>query len=440
MTSSRPTLEKGSPDVQNGRRTGEGIDRKIEKKTWTPARIAMLGGVLLFVALIAYGISTTTGGKRLNVELERVTIAPVVEGPFQELITVTGSVLPRTTIYLDAVDGGRVEEIFVREGEVVDAGQPILRLSNNDLQLRLLNAEAQRIEQTNRLQNTRFSMEMNSLNLRQQLAEMNFQIERTRRRYEQSEELFEKQLIARRDYEDARDEYQYWERRRLLTVQGFEQDSLRMEQQLRQMAQALDRLEQNFAVIQDNLENLTLRAPIGGQLTALNAEVGEIRNAGFRFGQVDAVDGYKVRAPIDEFYIARVQRGQSARGEVAGREYQLVATRVYPEVREGRFEVDFEFAGEPPEGIRRGQTLRFRLEMSDPAHAVMLPRGGFYQTTGGNWIFVVSPSGDFAVRRPIQIGRQNPSHFELVEGLEPGERVVTSSYETFGDAERLVFK
>lgn len=422
----------------NGSGAGEGIDRKIEKKWWTPKRLAMIGGAAAFLALVVYAVASTTGGKRLNVDREKITVAAVTEGPFQELISATGTVLPRTTVYLDAVEGGRIEEVFIREGAHVEIGQPILRLSNNDLQLRLLNAEAQRIEQRDRLQNTRFNMEMNSLNLRQQLTEMNYQIERLQKQFERRQELYEKQLISEQEFEDVRDEFAYWQRRKDLTLQAFRQDSLRMVTQVSQMEDALDRMERNFQVIQDNLENLVVRAPIDGQLSMLDAEVGQIRTSGSRFGQIDVLDGYRVRAQIDEFYISRVTREQRAQGEVAGQEYQMIATRVYPEVRDGRFEVDFEFAEEPPTGIRRGQTLRFRLEMSDPAQAVMVPRGGFYQTTGGNWIYVIDRSGETASRRFIQLGRQNPTHFEVLKGLEPGERVVTSSYETFGDADRLV--
>ena len=435
---SRTSKTSSTVDHKNG--TGEGVDRKIEKKMFTPRRIALGAGVLALLILIGYAVASGTGGKRLNVEQDKITVATVTEGPFQELISVTGTVLPRTTVYLDAVEGGRVEEVFVREGAMVEAGQPILRLSNNDLQLRMLNAEAQRIEQRDRLQNTRFNMEMNSLNLRQQLSEMNYQIQRLERQFERNRELHEKQLISQQEYESVRDEYEYWQRQKLLTLQAFRQDSLRMESQLAQMANALDRMEQNFDVIQRNLENLTLRAPITGQLSALNAEVGEIRSSAFRFGQIDVLDSYRVRAQIDEFYISRVNRGQEAQGEVAGQDYRLTVSRVYPEVRDSRFEVDFDFVSEPPEGIRRGQTLRFRLEMSDPAQAVMVPRGGFYQTTGGNWIYVVDESGDFATKRFIQLGRQNPTHFELLKGLEPGERVITSSYDTFGDADRLVLQ
>lgn len=419
---------------------GEGIDRKIDRVWWTPARIGLIVAGLAVAALLVYAILSTSGGQRLNVDRERLTVETVREGPFQELISVTGTVVPRTTIYLDAVEGGRVEEVYVQEGAFVEEGEPILLLSNNDLQLRLLSAEAQRIEQRDRLQNTRFNMEMNSLSLRQQLAEMNYQIERLSKQFERQAQLYDKRLVSQQEYESVRDEYEYWQRRRDLTLQAYQQDSLRMESQISQMESALGRMERNFQVIQDNLENLVVRAPVAGQLTMLDAEVGQIRSTGSRFGQVDVLDGFRVRAQIDEFYIARISHGQRARGEVAGREYELLATRVYPEVREGRFEVDFAFEGPAPEGIRRGQTLRFRLEMSDPSQAVMVPRGGFYQTTGGNWIFVLDDAGEEAVRRFIQVGRQNPSHFEVLSGLDPGEEVITSSYDTFGDADRLILQ
>jgi HlyD family secretion protein len=427
---------RSKPRLPNG--TGEGMDRKIEKKMFPPRRIAMIAGIVLFVTLVGYGFSTTSGGKRLNVDLEKLTVSTVERGAFQEFIAVTGNVMPRTTIYLDAVEGGRVEEIFILEGAMVEAGQPILRLSNNDLQLRLLNAEAQRIEQRDRLQNTRFTLEQNSLNQRQQLMEMNYQIQRLDREHSRMRDLHEKRLVADAEFERVRDEYEYWQRRKALTLQAYRQDSLRQIVQIDQMEDALSRMEANFHVIQENLEHLTLRAPIQGQLSALNAQLGEIRNQGYRFGQIDVLDGHRVRAAVDEFYIARVSRGQTASGELSGQTYRMTVTRVFPEVRDGRFEVDLDFVDGPPAGIRRGQTLRFRLELGDPAEAVLLARGGFYQTTGGGWIYVVD--GDVATRRFIRLGRQNTQHFEVLEGLEPGERVVTSSYDTFGDADRLVLR
>jgi HlyD family secretion protein len=429
--------KKGKKD----KATGEGLDRRFEKKTWTRKRLMMLGGIVLFLILIAWGFSTTLGGRKLNIETDKITIATVEQGPFQENISVTGNVMPRTTVYLDAVEGGKIEEIFVLEGTQVEAGQPLLRLSNNDMQLRMINADAQRIEQINRLQDTRFRMDQNALNLRQQLTTMNYNITRLARQHERNEELFEKKLISEQEYEQVKDELEFYRNNKELTLQGFRQDSVRMDSEIRQMESSVQRMESNYEVLQDILDNLVVRAPVSGHLTALDAEIGQLRPSGSRFGQIDVLDGYKVRAAIDEFHIARVQRDQEATTlPIAGQTYEMRVTRVYPEVRDGRFEADLEFVGETPPGVRRGQTIRFLLEMSDPAEALLLPRGGFFQSTGGNWVYVVHESGDYATKRNIRLGRQNTQNYEVLEGLEPGDRVVTSSYDTFGDADRLVLK
>lgn len=423
-----------------GNRTGEGSDRRIARRFWTPRRIVMVVGGVALLALIAWAYINTLGGRRLRVDTERLSTATVEYGPFQEYALITGNVLPRTTVYLDAVEGGRVEEIFVEEGTRVAAGAPLLRLSNNDLQLRLINADAQRIEQINRVQDMQFRMEQNALDLRQQLAEMNYQIDRLQRIHERNADLFSKQLISEQEYDQTAKELAYWQRNKELTLSGYRADSLRTADQLRGMQGSVQRMDANFAVIQEILDNLTVRAPISGQLTALNVEIGELHSPGYRFGQIDELDGFKLRAQVDEFYISRVFGGQTGRTlPVAGEEYELVVRRVYPEVENGRFEVDLDFVGDQPPGVRRGQTVRFRLEMSDPADAILVPKGGFVQTTGGSWIYVVGDDG-LARRRDIQVGRQNPQFIEVVDGLQPGETVITSSYESFGDADILVLK
>ena len=423
------------------RRTGEGVDRKIEKKTFTPKRVALALALVLFAGFVGYGLwQATSGGKRLNVEREKLTISTVEAGPFQEFIAITGTVTPKQTVYLDAVEGGRVEEVFVEEGAMVEEDEPLLRLSNNDLRLRLMQNEAALSEQVSNLQSMRFQVEQNQLALRQQLAEMDYQIRRLRREHERNAQLHEKQLVARSEYEATKDELEYQEHRRDLTLRSYRQDSLSQETRLQQMETSVDQMRRNFNVLQETLANLTVRAPVSGQLTALDAEVGEIRSIGSRFGQIDVLDGFKVRAQVDEFYIERVRRGQDATTQpIGGRVHPLTVTRIYPQVRDGRFEVDLAFDEAAPEGIRRGQTIRLRLELGDPEEAVLLARGGFYQTTGGNWVYAVDASGEAATKRFIRLGRQNPEYFEVLEGLQPGDRVVTSSYETFGDADRLEF-
>ena len=430
-----------SPSGPQSRGGGEGMDRKIEKKTWTPKRIGMIAAVLAFIALVAWGLSTTTGGRKLNVDLERLSISDVTFEPFQEMVPGTGNVEPRTIHFLDAVEGGRIEEIFILEGEVIEEGQPILRLSNPTLQLSLLQTETQRIEQNNRLEDTRFRVDQNNLSMQQQLADMDYNIKRLKRDHDRNEALFERKLISAAQFESTRDEYQYTVNRRDLTLRAYQQDSLRQRIQIDQMEEAVARMEQNFTIINQRLDNLTLRAPVAGQLSQLNAELGQLKTSGFRFGQIDVLDGVKVRAGIDEFHISRVQRGQRAlTNAIAGQEYEMIVRRVYPEVVNSRFEIDLDFIGESPPTIRRGQTVRFRLEMSDPADAIVVPQGGFFQTTGGNWIYVVDASGEFAEKRAIRLGRKNLEVYEVLEGLQPGERVVTSSYDTFNEADRLVFK
>lgn len=446
MTESQSTHTEPAPDA-NGASSpvqghGEGVDRRIEKKIFTPKRMAWAGVVLLVVGLVGYGVWTSaTGGQALNVERDKVTVSTVERAPFQEFIAVTGTVLPERTVYLDAIEGGRVEELFLEEGTMVEAGAPILRLSNNDLRLQMLSSEASLAEQQSRMQQLRLQMEQQSLDLQQQVAQMEYEIRQIERRFARQEQLHAKDLIAEEDYLQTRDELEYQQRRLRLTRAAYVQDSLAQQSRLAQMEQTANRLERSYDAMQSALASLTVEAPIAGQLTALDAEIGQIIGAGTRMGQIDVVDDYKIRAQIDEFYIERVHHGQTATTQpLSGEEYALDVTRVYPEVENGRFEVDLEFQEGQPEGIRRGQSIRLRLELGSPEEALLLSRGGFYQSTGGNWAYVLTPDGDEALRRPIRLGRQNPNHFEVLDGLEPGERVVTSSYETFGEADRLVLE
>jgi HlyD family secretion protein len=419
---------------------GEGVDRKIEKKTFTPKRIALIVGALVVIGSIGYGVWTSaTGGQSLNVDREKLTVSTVEQGPFQEFIAVTGNVLPERTVFLDAVEGGRVEEMYIREGAMVEQGQPILRLSNNDLRLQMLNSEASLAEQQSRMQQLRLSMEQQSLSLQQQIAQMEYEIQRLERQHNRQERLYEKNLIAEQEYLDTRDQLNYQQRRLGLTRAAYVQDSLSQESRLAQMENTTQRLQSSYDAMQEAISNLTVEAPISGQLTALNAEVGQIISSGSRLGQVDKIDSYKIRAQIDEYYIERVRSGQTATTQpLGGQEYALAVSRVYPEVENGRFEVDLRFEDEQPASIRRGQSIRIRLELGSPEEATLLSRGGFYQSTGGNWAYVLTDDGDTAVRQPIRLGRQNPNNFEVLGGLQPGDQVVTSSYETFGDADRLV--
>ena len=420
-------------------RRGEGIDRKIEKRFWTRRRIACLLGLSLGLGLVIPGALLLLRAQQAHVDSTVITLSEVGRGPLQESVSTIGTLLPRTTVYLDAVEGGRIEEIYVREGSVVAPGQPLLRLSNNDLQLRLINVDAQRLEQVNGLRDTRFRMEQSALAVRQQLAEMDYQIQRLERQANRNRVLFESQLIPQQEQERVQDELEYYRGKRDLTLETFRQDSLRQQSQIRQMEAGAQSMESSYEVIRKVMDNLVIKSPVAGQLTALNAEIGELRPAGFRLGQIDLLaDGYKVRAGIDEFYSARVERGQKATTvPISGREYDMTITRVYPEVREGKFAVDLEFAGAVPENLRRGQTIGFQLKLGAPDEVVILPRGAFYQKTGGRWVYVLVGSHK-AERRSIRLGRMSADSFEVVDGLKPGEKVITSSYDPLGDVSQLI--
>jgi HlyD family secretion protein len=283
-------------------------------------------------------------------------------------------------------------------------------------------------------------MEQNLLTLRAQLLEINYQIKQQKRVFDRKEELWKKNLIAEEEFQEARDRYQYLTKNMQITLASHEQDSLFRQSQFEQLESSLRRMEHNLEIVKENLDNLTLRAPVTGQLTSLNAEIGESKNRGQRLGQIDVLDGFKVRVGIDEHYISRINLGQKGEFTFAEKDYHLVIEKIYPEVINGRFEVDMLFVGKEPEGIRRGQTTHIRLELGDLSDAILLTKGGFYQKTGGQWVFVVDKSGNFAIKRDIRLGRQNPDVFEVLDGLHVGEQVIISSYESYGDIEKLILK
>ncbi|MCB0265460.1 MAG: efflux RND transporter periplasmic adaptor subunit [Calditrichia bacterium] len=416
------------------------MDRKIEKKTWTTKRITYLALGSLFLLFLIYNIGFGDYGSRLNVEKEKLSISTVYRGDFQEFIVVTGTVMPIKTVYLDAIEGGQVDTIYCEAGTLLKAGDPILRLENTSLLIQISNQDAQVVEQRNLLTNTRFNLDQNRTRGRELLINREYEIRRLQRIYERQKELHEANLISKDDYLQAKDDFEFEVRRQKLNLEAFKRDSIFQDVQLKQLESSLDRLDDNLRIAQKRLENLTIRAPIGGQLTSLNAEIGESKSQGERIGQLDVLDGFKVRVAVDEHYIARIGIGQSGAFDFAGETYQMTTRKIYPEVTNGRFEVDMEFDGEEPEGIRRGQTARVRLELGDLSEAVMLDRGGFFQKTGGNWVYVVDPSGEVATKRNIRLGRQNTQVFEVLEGLQPGEKVITSSYDNYGDIDKLVIK
>ncbi len=396
-----------------------------------------MGGGIIFLILIILIISDT--GSKLNVEKDKITISEVTMGDFQEFIPVTGNILPKTTVFLDAVQGGAVEKKYVEEGAMLKKGENILKLSNTNVQLNALQQETFAYQQINDARNSRLSIEQNTINLKRNLLDVKLSFETAKRNYKREKVLWEKKLTSEEGYDLARDSYNNAVSQLQLAEENFRKDSLRSASQLEQIDQSIQRLQLNLGLIRESIDNLTIKAPISGQLTALNAEIGQSKSVGERLGQIDVLGDYKVRADIDEFYIARVNTGQEGSVEINGKEYRLVVKKVFPEVTNGRFQVDMVFKNDKaPDNLRRGQTLQIRLELGDLTKTLLLPRGGFYQKTGGQWVFVVDPSGDYAVKRQIKLGRQNPDYFEVLDGLKPGEKVITSSYDTYGDIDKLV--
>ncbi len=416
------------------------MDRKIEKKPFYKRKkfwFSSGGGVLFFILIILILADT---GSKLNVEADKITISTVTNGDFQEFIPVTGNVLPKNTYYLDAILGGTIEKKFVEEGAMLQKGDKILKLSNTDFQLSALQQESFAFQQINEARNTRLQIEQNSINLQTRLVDVNYSLINSEQLYDREKVMWEKKLVSEQEYQQYRDNYLHDIEQKRLAEENWRKDSVLKQTQLEQINSSIQRLQMNLELIKENLDNLTVKAPISGQLTSLNAEIGQSKTPGSRLGQIDALDGYKVRADIDEFYIARVSKGLRATVDIDGSEYKLIVEKVYPEVKEGKFEVDMEFTGKTPDGIRRGQTLQIRLQLSDRTKATLLARGGFYQKTGGQWVFILNNSGSEAVKKSISLGRQNPDYFEVLSGLKPGDKVITSSYDNFGDVDKLIIK
>jgi HlyD family secretion protein len=416
------------------------MDQIIKKKKWPAKRIITYAAAGAFILLVLYLLIFQTNSSTLNVETEKLTISTVQRGPFQEFIPVMGEVLPVQTIFLDVEEGGLVEKIFIEAGSSLKQGDKILKLSNTSLLMDIMYREAELFQQLNNLRNTRLLFEQSRLALERDLADLDFQVEKQKRKYESYQTLQEEKLISRHDFEDTRDEYELVKNKRRLTAESQEKDLTYRQQQILQLEDAVKRMEENLKVAKGKLDNLTLRAPITGTLTSLMAEPGQSKSPGERLGQIDAPEGFKARAAIDEFYIDRIQKGKPGQFELSGGTYRMQVSRVYPEVKDGKFSVDLEFPGRQAPGIRRGQTLHIRLELSDVAEALLLPRGGFFQKTGGNWVFILEANGKSAVKRDIRLGRQNPDVFEILGGLAVGERVITSSYDNFGENEHLVLE
>ena len=416
-----------------------GMDKVIEKKKGLrPKHILWIAGAIA-LGFLLYKVIFMEAGSTFRAEKEKLTISLVEDGQFNDYITVVGNVEPITTIFLDAEEGGKVEEKLIEEGEMVKKGDVILKLRNNDLNLSIMNSESSMAYQTNELRNTQIQMEQQKIQNKQQLLQIDYEMVRLSRNYEQQKTLFNEGLIAKEDFLKVEEDYLRTKKNRELIYLKMVQDSIFRENQKIQMNQSLGNMQLSLKAVQQRREDLNVKAPVDGQLGLLEAEIGESISKGQRIGQINILDNFKIKALIDEHYIDRVKRDLPATLDRNGTNFNLKVRKVYPDVRNGQFEIDLVFNGTSPDNIRTGQTYHIKLELGESGKAILLARGGFFQSTGGQWVYVLNEDGTEATKRNIKIGKQNPQYYEVLEGLNPGEKVITSGYEMFGTNERITF-
>jgi HlyD family secretion protein len=417
----------------------EGMDRKIEKKGISKKYIWIgIIGILLLLALIKiiFGDKST----KLNVNAEKITIREVIYDKYQDYISVNGIVEPIKTIYLDAIEGGRVEEILIEEGNMVKKGDIIIKLSNDNLVLDISSNEAVVARAINDLKTTRLNLENQKISLKTQILNLQYLLKKLERTYNYNLKLLENNHISKEEYQYSKEQYELTLQQLELQKQKYIHDSLYMITRIASDERSIDRMQNNLDLTRKRLENLNIKAPVNGELASLNPEIGEVVSYGSRIGTINILDSYKMRVNIDEHYIARIMKNLTGEFEFAGGKHNLKITKVYPEVRNGTFAVDMEFTSDIPSQIRIGQTARIRLELGESEDALLIPKGGFYQSTGGQWVYVVDENNNVAVKRNIRIGRQNPRFYEVLDGLSEGEKVIISSYDNFGNNDKLILK
>lgn len=420
------------------------MDRVLPKRFWTQQRIALAGGAAVLIGLLVYTFLLADTRSKLNVEKDKITISTVSTGPFEEFIAVTGVVQPLKTIRLDAIVGGYVTQKLVEGGTMVKKGDIILRLENQTLKLNFLQSETEANRLVNDLQNTRQQLRVQRFTLRRTLSDLDFQLDQAKDTYERQLKLYRDKAISEQEYLTAKRAHDRLVDQRRIEIESQKYQEQNANMQIKQLEGTLARTQRNVSLWQQTLENLVVKAPVSGLLSSIDVEVGSNISQGQNIGQIDDLDGFKMRVGIDEHYISRIFPGLKGSFEFNGQTHPLEISRVYPEVRNGRFEVDMIFAKDgatykAPQGIKRGQSSPLRLELGKASKATLLAVGGFFSDTGGNWVYVVDESGQRAVKRNITLGRKNPEFFEVLDGLQPGEQVITSSYENFGDNEVLEF-
>lgn len=430
---STDTFITAVPNAQSKPISGAGMDRKIEKRG-KPLKFWLLivasVGAVIFACYMFFSVPM---GKTLSVNSQRVVISSVTQGTFEDFIPVRGRVTPAKTLYLDAVEGGRVERILVEDGSTLNAGDLIVELSNSTLQLSVLSNEASVAEQLNNMRSIELNLEQNRLQHKRDLADINYQIKMLTRQLEAEKILLTTNSISQSKHDDTQDTLDWYKKRLVLNLESQASDARMQESQLKFLKKTSARLENNLKISRQNLDNMNVQAPVSGKLSGFNIEVGQSIGRGERLGQIDTPNDYKLTALIDEFYLGRVDIDQRAQFD----DYQLQITKIYPQVQNGQFEVDLSFVDKQPTNIRRGQTKQLKLTLGDAASALLIPNGSFYQDTGGNWIFVVNADGSEAVKRSVRLGRRNNNFIEVLDGLEEGEKVVTSPYTSYQDLQRL---
>jgi len=416
------------------------MDRIIEKKKWTTKKIVTIAAITAFVLFVIYLVFFRDKQSRLYVNQDEITISTVEKGKFQEFIPVDGIVYPKNTIYIDAVQGGIVEQVYVEDGAMLKKGDPILKLSNADMELNYMDQETRMYDAINNLANTKISLEQNKYNRQKDITSIQYDIDKLKLDFQRKQGFYKQDMISKKEFEDAQRDYEYALKQLNISLRLQRLDSISNITQGSQIASSMDRMHNNLGLLRKNLENLIVKAPADGQLSSFLVEIGQTKGTGEHLGELNIQGGYKLRANVDERYISRVFNGQEAEFDLSGKTYEMQVFKIYSNVTNGSFQVDLKFKNEEPQDIKRGQTLQLRLKFSSPTDALILKRGGFFQETGGNWVYLLDGSGKTAVKHTIRIGRQNTDYYEVLEGLQPGDKVIVSSYDSFGNKDKLILK
>ncbi len=415
------------------------MDRIIQKSKWAKRKKGlMIAGGILLVGLLVFGFLAKTHASKLNVNKETLTLDTVKMGLFEEFIPIDGTVQPLKTVFINSAEGGTVSERLKEEGSSVIKGEPILKLSNSDLQLEFMNKEALLLDQMNNMRNTRISLEQNYLSAKQQLLDAQHSYIEAKRTYDRNKVLYREKTIATADFEKSEDSYNYLLKKQGLLENSLLKDSIFKISQISQLESSIKLIQQNLEMVKQSLDNLTIKAPVSGQITSLNAEIGDNKQKGQNLGEIDVQEGFKVTANVDEHYINRITKGLTAIFTFDDKEYKAVINKVLPQVTNGQFKIEMAFEGNIPSGIKQGQTIQMRLSLSKKEKTLMVKNGSFYSKTGGSWIYVLK--NNEAIKRNIKLGRQNPDYYEVTGGLNEGDIVLISSYETYGNVDELILK